>query len=47
MTLGHHLIHFGEEALSAGLLALAGVLKVGKAHLAHGRLGSGVAGILA
>ena len=44
---GHHLIHFGEEALSAGLLALAGVLKVGKAHLAHGRLGSGVAGILA
>ena len=44
---GHHLSHFGEEALSAGLLALAGVLKVGKAHLAHGRLGSGVAGILA
>ncbi|MEA1130507.1 DUF2933 domain-containing protein, partial [Klebsiella pneumoniae] len=30
-----------------GLLALAGVLEVGKAHLAHGRLGSGGRAIFA
>jgi hypothetical protein len=29
------------------LLALAGVLEVGKAHLAHGRLGSGGQAIFA
>jgi hypothetical protein len=40
-TLGHHLIHFGKEAFTAGLPALAGVFKVGKAHLAHAWLGSG------
>ena len=38
---GHDLIHLGEEALAACLLAFAGVFEVGKAHLAHGWLGSG------
>ena len=38
---GHDLIHLGEEAFAACLLALAGVFEIGKAHLAHGRLGSG------
>lgn len=36
-----HLIHLGEEAFAACLLALAGVFEIGKAHLAHRRLGSG------
>ncbi|WP_278449554.1 hypothetical protein, partial [Pseudomonas lundensis] len=30
-----------EEAFAACLLALAGVFEIGKAHLAHRRLGSG------
>lgn len=38
---GHDLIHLGEEAFAACLLALAGVFEIGKAHLAHRRLGSG------
>lgn len=38
---GHDLIHLGEEAFAACLLALAGIFEIGKAHLAHGRLGSG------
>lgn len=44
---GDELIHLGKEAFAAGLLALAGVLEVGKAHLAHGRLGSGGQAIFA
>ena len=44
---GHDLIHLGKEALAAGLLALAGVLEVRKAHLVHGRLGSGGQAIFA
>jgi hypothetical protein len=31
----HHLIHFDRERLLTGLLALAGVLGVGKSHLLH------------
>lgn len=38
---GHDLIHLGEEAFAAYLLVLAGIFEVGKAHLAHGWLGSG------
>jgi len=38
---GHDLIHLGEEAFETCLLALAGIFEIGKAHLAHGRLGSG------
>jgi hypothetical protein len=38
---GHDLIHLGEEALAACLLAFTGVFEIGKAHLTHGRLGSG------
>ena len=30
------LFHLGQKALSASLLAFAGVLKSGKAHLVHG-----------
>lgn len=37
-----HLIHLGKEAFAACLLAFAGVFETEKAHLAHGRLGSGV-----
>lgn len=37
----HDLIHLGEEAFAACLLALAGIFEIGKAHLAHGGLGSG------
>ena len=44
---GYDLIHLGQEALASGLLALSGVLEVGKAHLAHGRLGSGGQAIFA
>ncbi len=44
---GYNLIHFGKETLAAGLLAFASVLNVGKAHLAHGRLGSGGQAIFA
>ncbi|WP_415639798.1 hypothetical protein, partial [Pseudomonas floridensis] len=33
--------HLGEEAFAACLLAFTGVFEIGKAHLAHGRLGSG------
>jgi len=44
---GHNLIHLGEEAFAACLLALAGIFEIGKAHLAHGRLGSGGRAILA
>ena len=44
-TPGHHLIHFGKEALTAGLLALASVFKVGKAHLADAWLGSDSEGV--
>ena len=40
-TPGHDLIHLGEEDFAACLLALAGVFEIGKAHLAHRRLGSG------
>lgn len=35
---GHHLIHFDEKAFAAGLLALADVFEIGKAHLAYGGL---------
>lgn len=38
---GHDLIHLGKEAFAACLLAFVGVFEIGKAHLAHGRLGSG------
>lgn len=38
---GHDLIHPGEEPFAACLLALASVFVAEKAHLAHGRLGSG------
>jgi hypothetical protein len=38
---GHNLIHLGEEAFAAGLLALAGIFEIGKAHLAHGQFRSG------
>src|SRR5690606_16804589 len=31
----HHLIHLDQEQFLAGLLALAGVLGVGKGHLLH------------
>ena len=32
----YHLFHLGQETLATGLLALAGVLEIGKAHLTHG-----------
>ncbi|WP_206197462.1 hypothetical protein, partial [Pseudomonas viridiflava] len=35
------LIHLGEKTFAACLLTLAGIFEIGKAHLAHGRLGSG------
>lgn len=35
----HHLLHLGQETLAAGLLALTGVLEIGKAHLTHGMAG--------
>lgn len=38
---GHDLIHLGEEAFAACLLTFSGVFEIGKAHLAHGQLGSG------
>jgi hypothetical protein len=38
---GHDLIHLAEEAFAACLLAFTGVFEIGKAHLTHGRLGSG------
>jgi hypothetical protein len=40
-TAGDNMIHLGEEPFATGLLALAGVFNVGKAHLAHAQLGSG------
>lgn len=36
-----------EEVLAAWLITFAGVFEVGKAHLAHGRLGSGGRSIFA
>ncbi|MNR11908.1 hypothetical protein D3C85_1282300 [compost metagenome] len=35
----HHLLHLGQETLATGLLALTGVLEIGKAHLTHGMEG--------
>lgn len=35
----HHLFHLGQETLATGLLALTGVLEIGKAHLTHGMAG--------
>ena len=32
----YHLLHLGQETLATGLLALTGVLAIGKAHLTHG-----------
>jgi hypothetical protein len=32
---GHDLIHFKQEALAAGLLALAGVFGIGEGQLLH------------
>lgn len=37
---GDDLIYLGEGAFATCLLALAGIFEIGKAHLAHGQLGS-------
>ena len=42
---GHNVIHLGKEPFAATSLKFASLLEVGKAHLAHARLGSGDKGI--